>query len=678
MEIELRLSGLRTEVRTSVVALGFAASITCMSTNLALAFDLFGLFGSDDPKPSPTALPYTVEFEVRGDGDAKGPLRDASNLDKLRKTPPPDGESLVQRVKADFAPLVDALWGAGFYNARVSVDVAGVPVELGADRDAVAARVANAYRNRETVPIKITAETGPLFKLRGITILDRATRQPFEVADLPPRILKLAPGDPARASDLTAATARLTDFFRNQSRPLAKAPLPRSVVDHAAQSMDVTFEVDPGPKAGIGEVSLTGPKTFDPEVVRSFIYLEPGEPYTPKKLDDTRKSIATIPAVGSVRIREGEHLDPSGNLPIFVDVTDRAPNLVGFSAGYSTLDGPTGRAYYENRNLFGGAERLRLEGATFLAPRNDGSHIEKLGDFKASDIGARVSASFIKPALGGTLWDLLFDGTAERNRTGGGRFGGYTVRDAGATASLRYRVDETLSFQGGVKYELGQTSDVLGQVDYQLVGTPLTVRYDTTDKPLDPTRGVRLTGMLTPYPTFLGSSVGFARANATASAYYALDEDANYVLAGRLGLGSLLGSPDSIAEIPSNYRFYTGGVGSIRGYRAQSVGPSGPFGFTVGGRSAFDASIEARIKVTGSIGVAPFLDVGGAYRDVIPRFDSNTRGTGRERGDTRAAAGLGLLYYTGIGPIRVDVAAPLNPRRGDKPVALYVSIGQSF
>ena len=60
------------------------------------------------------------------------------------------------------------------------------------------------------------------------------------------------------------------------------------------------------------------------------------------------------------------------------------------------------------------------------------------------------------------------------------------------------------------------------------------------------------------------------------------------------------------------------------------------------------------------------------------RVSAKRARTGHERGDTRASAGLGLMYYTGIGPIRVDVAAPLNPRRGDHVVALYVSIGQSF
>lgn len=667
-------AGLRGLLRLMVVA-----STSCVPANAALAFDFFGLFGSDNtPKPSSTTLPYKVEFEVKGDDDVKRALQDSSNLYKLVETPPPDGESLVLRVKADFAPLIDALWGAGYYNGRVLVDLAGVPLELGRGPENAAARAANAYRNRDVVPVKVIVETGPQFKLRALSIVERGTGRPFDPAVAPPDVLKLKPGDPARTADLRAANARLVDYFRAQSRPLVKAPLPSPVVDHASQTVDVSFPVDPGPRAGIGAVSLTGPKTFDPAVVRSFIYLEQGEPYTPKALENARKSIATIPAVGSVRIREGDRLDANGNLPIFVDVTDRARNLVGASAGYSTLDGPTGRAYYENRNLFGGAERLRIEGATFLAPRNDGTRIKKVGDFKASDIGARFTVSFLKPALAGTQWDFLVDGLAERNRTGGGRFGGYTVRDAGATTALRYRVDEALSFQGGLKYERGQTSDVLGQVNYQLVGTPFTVRYDTTDKPLDPSRGIRLTGTVTPYPTFLGSSAGFTRANATASAYYALDEDARYVLAGRVGLGSILGGPEDVSRIPANYRFFAGGVGSIRGYRAQSVGPSGPFGFTVGGRSEFDASIEARIKVTDTIGIAPFLDVGGAYRDAIPRLGKTSRATGHEGGDTRASAGMGLLYYTGIGPIRVDLAAPLNPRRGDKPVAVYVSIGQSF
>ena len=130
-------------------------------------------------------------------------------------------------------------------------------------------------------------------------------------------------------------------------------------------------------------------------------------------------------------------------------MTDRAPNLVGFSAGYSTIDGPNGRVYYENRNLFGGAERLRLQGEAFLAPRNDGTRIKEHRGLPRPPTSGRASrVSFLKPALGGTRWDFLFDGIVERNRTGGGRFGGYTDRLGGGTTALRYRIDDEWSVTG--------------------------------------------------------------------------------------------------------------------------------------------------------------------------------------------------------------------------------------
>ncbi len=64
----------------------------------------------------------------------------------------------------------------------------------------------------------------------------------------------------------------------------------------------------------------------------------------------------------------------------------------------------------------------------------------------------------------------------------------------------------------------------------------------------------------------------------------------------------------------------------------------------------------------------PFLDVGAAFSTPWPSFDSTLR----------AAAGLGLRYYTAIGPIRVDVATPLNPRPVDSRLALFIGIGESF
>ena len=190
------------------------------------AFDFFGLFGSDEPpNPSPSTLPYRVEFVVHGDEGVKDALQDSSNLYKLRQDPPPDGEALVQRLTADFAPMLDALWGSGYYNARIIASVGATQLEFGQTENERVARAADAYRNRAVVPVTITVETGPLFRLRNIAVLDASTYEPFPPELLPPFVLKLKPGDPAKAADLRAANERLIDYFRAQSHPLVKAPL---------------------------------------------------------------------------------------------------------------------------------------------------------------------------------------------------------------------------------------------------------------------------------------------------------------------------------------------------------------------------------------------------------------------------------------------------------------------
>ncbi len=652
----------------------FAAMLGVQSAP-AQAFDLssldvFGLFTkkNEPPAVSTATLPYRLEFDLGGADDAKAltrTLQDASLLYRLRQDAPPDGETLARRMAADLDPLVDALWSQGYFNADVGLVVDGVTLKVGAEPDARLVRALESHRNRDAVPITVSVKPGPVFGLRDIAVSERGITGAPAIAN-PEKVTRLKPGDPATSSALRAAQAALVDNLRAQSRPLAKVVEMRPVVDHAARIMDVTYVVEPGPVAGFGDVTIGQTDEIPPAVVRSFIYLEPGDPYSPKALTDTRRSIATIPAIASVRIREADRLDGAGNLPIFVDVTERPKRLIGFSARYSTIDGPAVKTYWEHRNLFGGAERLRLEGDVFLAPRIDGTKITKFDDFERSDLGGRFGFSFLKPALGGSRYDWLLDGVATRQRVGTRRYGGYTARYGNVTTAIQRRFSDTFSVQAGIEVERGQTSDVLGQVDYTLVGIPLSVKYDSTDSLLDATRGFRATASVTPYPTFLGSTVGIVQAKGAFSAYYALDEDARYVLAGRIGLGSISGA--SLDEIPATRRFYAGGGGSVRGYAYRTLSPLGPFNQLVGGRSLFEGSIEARIKVTDTIGIVPFFDAGTAFEGSLPDFKQRLQ----------MAAGLGLRYYTAIGPIRVDVAAPLNPRKGDKPVALYVSIGQAF
>lgn len=178
-----------------------------------------------------------------------------------------------------------------------------MPLTVGAEPGASLIRALEAHRNRDAVPITVRVRPGKVFGFRNIDIVERNDAR--AITD-PLKVSKLKAGDPATAASLRAAQAALVDAMRAQSRPFAKVAELRPVVDHAAGIMDVTYVLDPGPLAGFGDITVGQTDEIPPEVVRSFIYLEPGDPYSPKALADTRKSVAKIPAVASVRIREGK------------------------------------------------------------------------------------------------------------------------------------------------------------------------------------------------------------------------------------------------------------------------------------------------------------------------------------------------------------------------------------
>jgi translocation and assembly module TamA len=140
------------------------------------------------------------------------------------------------------------------------------------------------------------------------------------------------------------------------------------------------------------------------------------------------------------------------------------------------------------------------------------------------------------------------------------------------------------------------------------------------------------------------------------------------VLAGRVRAAANFGAePFRIA--PSR-RLYSGGGGSVRGYGFQAIGPLNDFGEPTGGGSLIEASVEARVETglfDGGLEIVPFFDLGTVSLGTTPDFRF-----------VKYGAGVGIRYNTTFGPIRVDVATPLNPGQFDSPVVVYVGLGQAF
>jgi translocation and assembly module TamA len=461
---------------------------------------------------------------------------------------------------------------------------------------------------------------------------------------------KLVTGEPARSADIVAGERAIARQLRETGRPLARVTEREAVVNHRTSTMDLTVVIDPSRPATFGEVTVSGTDQVEPTLVAERVPFKAGDPYTPDKVKRYREKLNELAVFKTVRIIEADQLAADGSLPIRVEVEERPRRYVGAEASYSTTEGAGVGAYWGHRNLFGGAEGLRLD-----------ANVSRLGANEYDDLEYRLGITFTKPSVITPKDDLTVTIEAERESPDA-----YTRVGVGGIASVRREITEHLSLQAGLEVDRSRIDDVFGQNDYTLIGIPLGVTWDNTDSKLDATEGFRASLTVTPFPYAEGSKAGMTIAKGQVSAYQAVDDARRFVVAGRVGFGTALGA--EIRDLPANRRFFAGGGGSIRGYTYQSVSPRIDEETIIGGRSLLEGSLELRVKVTDKIGIVPFVDAGAAFDREFPDFNQ----------DIQYAAGIGLRYYTAIGPIRADVAFPLNPREGDPAAAFYISLGQAF
>ncbi|HYN39543.1 MAG TPA: BamA/TamA family outer membrane protein, partial [Rhodospirillales bacterium] len=258
--------------------------------------------------------------------------------------------------------------------------------------------------------------------------------------------------------------------------------------------------------------------------------------------------------------------------------------------------------------------------------------------------------------------DLLLEAEAIRQTTDA-----FDEIGVASVGRVRRPLSETWTGSLGTSLEWSQLKDDKGENTSTLVGFPAELYRDATDSLLDPRDGIRLRLQATPYLGWFNETARFVSGVATVSGYQPLDQEKRFVLAGRAKLGSILG--ESREDIPANKRFYAGGGDSIRGYQFQKVGPLDDNNDPLGGRSVLELNAELRALVWGNFGLVPFIDGGNVYTPVYPDFSE----------ELRWAAGIGARYITVVGPIRFDIAFPLNPPRElDEPFQFYVSLGQAF
>lgn len=518
----------------------------------------------------------------------------------------------------------------------------------------------------EETPVAIVEVTpGPRFLLADYG-LNWTLPPPDQTTDFAVRDeVDLTTGEPGRAADVLAAEGRIVAGLTRRGYADAAALQRRVVVNHRDYSVTPNFNINSGPLVRLDGILLETRGPTNPDWVAGLAPWTQGDVYDPEQVAELEQRLTETGVYDGV----GVALSPAnqtladGTRPIVVTLRDRPARILEAGITLSTARA-TVTAGTTTSNTGGSA----IEGQWTWYNRF-GRADTLIWQARLADIDSRIGATLSLPHWRRPSQTLRLETAVVHEDTEAYRRTALVL-----AADIRQRVGKTSFYSYGVGLDAGQYDenrfDPLTQAPIRLTRDLViltgrgNVYWDRSNNALDPTSGWRLTASAQPTAVAGEDTIVFLRTEAQVTGYLPLQE-AKTVLAGRIKLGSIVGGEE--LTVPADRLFYSGGGGSVRGYEYQGVGPRLPDNTPRGGLSLFETSLEVRRDVFGGFQGVAFVDAGAVGFDETPDFSN-----------MRYAAGVGVRYKLPFGPIRADIAIPLDKREGDAAFQIYISLGQAF
>ncbi|GJL92042.1 autotransporter assembly complex protein TamA [Hyphococcus sp.] len=527
----------------------------------------------------------------------------------------PTAAALRRAARRDVTAFDNAMQAAGYYDAKVEFDL--TPAD-----DNNAARVI------------FTITPGAEFHTSAYRIIyqDDAEGRPTTLDEAESKVKNKADG-----ASLREVQEKFLSYLWNNGFPSAQIISRRTIADFDKGEAEAIFVFTSGPKARFGAPHISGVEKTDPGFIARMQTWEDGEEFERGKMTTYAERIRKTGLFSTVDVKPGL-TDENGVTPILVQLEERKQRTIGAGVSFSTTEGPGGRVFFEHRNIFGHGENLRTE--------LRGSEVEQ---------SATVSMTRPMPRIGGEA----FAAAAFQNETTDA-FNARTFEISGGLS--KKWMNDKLETRGALALETSSVRNDTEEERTYFVSTPLSVIWNSEDDLLDPRRGFRASWTVTPY----AGSDYFTQSDMSARGRVHMGKDDLVTLAARAAVSSTFGS--TFADLPLNKRYYAGGGGSVRGFGYQEAGPLDADNNPIGGRSRIEGAFEARLKVIKNLQFAAFIDAGSVSTKSLPDFTD----------DYFIGYGAGVRYLTPIGPIRADIAFPLEKRPTDNSFQLYIALGQPF
>ncbi|UCN01015.1 outer membrane protein assembly factor BamA [Sulfurimonas sp. SWIR-19] len=429
--------------------------------------------------------------------------------------------------------------------------------------------------------------------------------------------------------------------------------------DKENHTVEVVFKVLPGEKVRIRNVLISGNNRTLDRVIRRELYLGPNDIYSLTDLTDSRAALGRLGFFDGNTIEE-KRID-NKTMDLIVKVKEAPTGNIQLGGGYGSFGGLLLSIGINDRNVWGSGINVGVKAEKSQTTQNYSFNISnpRLND---SDFSGNFS-----------IYQSAFD------------YIDYSVVSNGVSMGIGHRFTRYISGYLGYAYSSNSytfgddfNASVYGGINpfeaFTKSSVSVSIKWDNTDDFYLPRKGFELSQSLE--KSGLGGTANFIKARTNFAKYY--------------GLQDLLGF-DAIFRYKARYyaiidngyiplaeKFYMGGIGSVRGYQAYTLSPTvadatGIDGIRrVGGTQTFSNNIELSMPLIpkAKMRIVAFADWGMISDNVTNNLLTNNI--------SRAGYGLGLEWFSPVGPIQLMFARPINPQDGDQTANFEFTMGQRF
>lgn len=432
--------------------------------------------------------------------------------------------------------------------------------------------------------------------------------------------------------------------------------VPRLQRNRDSKTIDVKFEINPGPRVYVERINISGNvRTLD-EVIRREFRLAEGDPFNTAKLKRSEQRLNNINFFEKVTVTNEPGSAPDKTV-INVEVVEKSTGEINIGAGFSSTDGPLADFGIRENNLLGRGQQLRTR-VTYADRRKQ----YEVGFTEPYFLDRELAASF-------DLFKTEYDYESESS---------YSLASVGGRFSLGYKLKERLAHQLYYSYRDNDINDVNPLAStyirnqegrYRNSSIGHRFEYDNLNNRLEPTSGYY--GDISQEFAGVGGDARYIKHEGRAAYYYPVAKQWTWSLAGRGGHFLGLGEDIHISD-----RFFIGGE-TIRGFDNSGIGPRDRgTNDALGGNMYYVASTE----LTFPLGLPEDLGfLGAAFLDVGSLWGVDDNGTNLlDDSGPRVSAGVGLSWKSPFGPIRIDLAHPIVKDDADITENFRFSFGTRF